>query len=170
LKKNTGVIERPAFRPQQQTQTQTPTQDFAPQQKQVLDSNCSFEQIKDRWKEITESIANARLGEFLKKATPMRLAGDTLALGFGAADEFMMKLCQSNGKSEAIIQSLTEAIGKNLKISFELINSPTQHTPKPKPKGARAGQKVIDDAANNPFIKNILSELDGNIIDVEEQQ
>jgi DNA polymerase-3 subunit gamma/tau len=167
LKKNTGVVERPAYRPQQQTQTTT---ESAPQQKQVLDANCNFEQIKESWKDISESIANSRLGEFLKKATPMRLAGDTLALGFGSADEFMMKLCQNNGKAEAIAQSLTEAIGKNIKVSFELINSPTQHTPKPKPKGARAGQKVIDDAANNPFIKSILSELDGNIIDVEEQQ
>jgi DNA polymerase-3 subunit gamma/tau len=171
LKKNNTVIEKPVYR--QPTPSTPPAQTAVssqPQQKQVLDSNCSFEQIKAKWNEITESITNARIGEFMKKASPMRLNGDTLAIGFGAAEQFTMNLCQSNGRADAIAQSLTEVIGKELKVSFELINSPSQNVAMPKPKGAKAGKKVMDDAAANPFIKNILSELEGNIIDVEEMQ
>ncbi|MCE5339634.1 MAG: DNA polymerase III subunit gamma/tau [Planctomycetaceae bacterium] len=175
LKKNNTVIEKPVYKqptqPTQSTQSTSPqTAASAPQQKQVLDSNCSFEQIKAKWNEITESITNARIGEFMKKATPMHLNGDTLALGFGAAEQFTMNLCQSNGRADTIAQVLTEVIGKELKVSFELINSPSQNVAMPKPKGAKAGKKVMDDAAANPFIKNILSELEGNIIDVEELQ
>jgi DNA polymerase-3 subunit gamma/tau len=166
LKKNNTVIERPAFRqPTQPTQSETPQP-----QKQVLDGNCSFEQIKAKWNEITDAIANARIGELIKKAAPMQLTGDTLALGFSQADKFMMNLCQSNGRADAIAQSLSEVIGKELKVSFELINSPSQNAAIPKPKGAKAGKKVLDDAAANPFIKSVLSELEGNIIDVEEMQ
>jgi DNA polymerase-3 subunit gamma/tau len=141
-----------------------------PKQKKVLTGDCNFEEIHKNWEIIVDSIANARIGELIKKAIPMRLNGDTLALGFSKSEEFMMKLCQSSDRADAIAQALSEAVGKTLQVSFELVNQPSQEQPKPKPKGAKAGKKVIDDAANNPFVKNILSELDGNIIDVEEQQ
>ena len=38
------------------------------------------------------------------------------------------------------------------------------------PRGAKASSKTIDEAANSPVIKNMLTELEANIIDVEEQQ
>jgi len=164
LKKNNSVIERPAFNQQQQA---IPTL----QQKQVLDGNCDFEQIKQKWKEITESIANARIGEFIKKANPMRLSGGMLALGFSAADEFTMQLCQKNGRADAISEALTQATGMKLNVTFELINQPSsQNQAKPKPRGAKTSQKTIDEASQSPVIKNLLSEFEGNIIDVEDQQ
>jgi DNA polymerase-3 subunit gamma/tau len=171
LKKNNTIIERPAYKPSAQPITQAQAE-TAPQQqeKQCLNGDFTFEQLKAKWNEIVESIANARIGEFMKKASPMRLNADTLVLGFGPADKFTMNLCQSNGRADTIAQTLTQLIGKELKVSFELINSPSQNTEIPKPKGAKAAKKVIDDAAANPLIKNILSELEGNIIDVEETQ
>lgn len=174
LKKNNTITERPAYKPSalptQSSQIQTQSQTSQPQQKQLLDGNFTFEQLRAKWNEIIESITNARIGEFMKKASPMRLNADTLVLGFGAADKFTMNLCQSNGRADTIAQTLTQLIGKELKVSFELINSTSQNAEIPKPKGAKAGKKALDQAAANPFVKSILSELEGNIIEVEETQ
>ncbi|MEN6384690.1 MAG: DNA polymerase III subunit gamma/tau [Phycisphaerales bacterium] len=169
LKKNNTInrIKNSEIRTQN---NENPDSVAVSQQKKVLTGDCSFEKIKESWDKIVESMANARMGELVKKAVPMRLNAGTLALGFSKADEFMMSLCQKNGRADAIAQLLSEAIGNELKISFELVNQLGQEQPKAKPKGAKAGKQVIDDAANNPFIKNILSELEGNIIDVEENQ
>ena len=161
LKKNFPVIERPAIKQ---------TQSVSAAQKPVLEASCDIEQIKANWAKIIESITNGRIGDFLKKSSPMRLSGGTLALGFNANDEFSMKLCQNNDRAEAIGQALTDATGMSLKVSFEIISQSSQGQANPKPRGAKASKKVIDDAANSPFIKNVLSELEANIIDVEEQQ
>ncbi|OHB52099.1 MAG: DNA polymerase III, subunit gamma and tau [Planctomycetes bacterium GWF2_41_51] len=162
LKKNTGVTERPAFK--------QPVPVSAPQQRQVIEGNCAYEKIKENWGVIIESITNSRMGDFLKKASPLGLNGGVLALGFNANDEFTMQLCQNNGRAEAIAEALSQACGTELRTSFELINQSSQNQAKPKPKGAKASKQVIDDAANSPFIKSVLSELEANIIDVEEQQ
>jgi DNA polymerase-3 subunit gamma/tau len=139
----------------------------------VFTDGADIEQIKQNWDKIIDfakSNANGRILEFLKKATPMRLNGNQLILGFGASEEFTMKLCQSNGRAETIQQVLSQATGAKLRIGFEIINGPSQNHSQPKPRGAKASQKTIDEAANSPIIKNMLTELEANIIDVEEQQ
>ncbi|PKL46914.1 MAG: DNA polymerase III subunit gamma/tau [Planctomycetes bacterium HGW-Planctomycetes-1] len=136
----------------------------------VFTGGADIEQLKENWSKITGSIANARIAELLKKASPLKFAGNLLTLGFGVSDEFTMKLCQGNGRLETIQQVLSQATGAKLKVSFEIISESSQSRPKAKPRGAKASKKVIDEAANSPVIKTVLSELEANIIDVEEQQ
>lgn len=164
LKKNTPIIEKPLNKQHEE---------ISAPEKPVLDSTADIEQIKQNWDKIIEfakSSANARIAELLKKAIPLRLSGNLLAIGFSASDEFWMKLCQSNGRAEKIVQVLEQGTGLKLKVSFETIGEASQNQSKPKPRGAKASQKTIDEAANSPIIKTVLTELEANIIDVEEQQ
>jgi len=143
-----------------------------PLDKPIVDAAGDIEQIKQNWDKIIDfakSNANGRILEFLKKATPMRLSGNQLILGFGASEEFTMKLCQSNGRLETIQQVLSQATGAKLRIGFEIIDGPSQNHSQPKPRGAKTSQKIIDEAANSPIIKNMLTELEANIIDVSEE-
>jgi DNA polymerase-3 subunit gamma/tau len=140
------------------------------EQKSVLAGVSSIEQIKENWDKIINSIANTRIAELLKKALPLKLNGNLLILGFSAGDEFTMKLCQGNGRQESIETILSGALGAKIKTGFEIIENSDKQTPKQKPRGAKTSQKTIDQVSNTPAIKSMLSELEGNIIDVEEQQ
>ena len=78
-----------------------------------------------------------------------------------------MKLCQSNGRADTIASVLGQAMNAKIKVAFEILSG-SKPEQKPKPRGAKASQKTIDDAANTPAIKTILTELEANIIDVED--
>jgi DNA polymerase-3 subunit gamma/tau len=152
----------------QNSELRTQVSEAKPQEP-VVEGVSNIEQLKENWGKIVESITNTRIAELLKKATPLKFAGNLLTLGFGASEEFTMKLCQSNGRAETIGQVLSQATGAKLKVSFEAIGGTSQNQPKAKPRGAKASQKTIDAAANSPVIKNMLSELEANIIDVSEE-
>jgi DNA polymerase-3 subunit gamma/tau len=140
------------------------------EQKPVLAGVLNIQQIKENWDKIINSITNTRIAELLKKALPLKLSGNLLVLGFNASDEFTMKLCQGNGRQESIETILSGALGTKIKAGFEIIENSDKQTPKQKPPGAKTSQKTIDQVSNTPVIKSVLSELEGNIIDVEEQQ
>jgi len=134
----------------------------------VIAAGADIEQIKQNWEKIINSIPNIRIADLLKKASPLRLSGNLLILGFNASDEFTMKLCQGNGKQGSIETILSDLLGTKIKTGFETINESSQNQAKPKPRGAKVSKKTIDEAANSPVIKNMLTELEANIIDVEE--
>jgi DNA polymerase-3 subunit gamma/tau len=167
LKKNIPVIEKHLHsQPEKISATEKPVE------KPVLDSVSDIEQVKQSWDKIIDFVksnANVKIAELIKKAVPLRLDGNILTLGFSANDEFSMNLCQSNGRAETIQQALTGAMGLNLRVSFETISETSQGHSKPKPRGAKTSQKTIDQAANTPVIKNVLSELEANIIEVSEE-
>ena len=166
LKKNTQVTEKPPQKQSPQVSTPPKTPD-----KPVIDS-ADIEQIKQHWDKIVDfakSSANARIADLLKKAVPLRLSNSTLALGFDASDEFSMKLCQSNGRQEIIESVLSDSLGTKVKIVFETIDTAAKAAPKPKPPGAKASKKTIDEIADTPAVKTILSELDASILDVTEE-
>ncbi|MCX5633423.1 MAG: DNA polymerase III subunit gamma/tau [Phycisphaerae bacterium] len=138
----------------------------------VISGGAGLEQIKQQWDKIVEFAragANARVAELLKKAVPLRLANDTLSLGFDVSDEFSMKLCQSNGRQDVIESVLSGSVGMKIKVAFETVNNGGKVEQKPKPPGAKTSKKTIDEAANTPAIRTILSELDANILDVKEE-
>jgi DNA polymerase-3 subunit gamma/tau len=138
------------------------------EQKPVLAGVLNIEQIKENWDKIINSITNTRIAELLKKASPLKLSGNLLVLGFNASDEFTMKLCQGNGRQESIETILSGALGTKIKAGFEIIENSDKQTPKKKPPGPKTSHKTIDQVSNTPAIKSMLSELEGNIIDVEE--
>lgn len=142
------------------------------QQAAVIAPGADIEQIRQSWDRIIEFIksnTNARIAELLKKAVPLRLSGNLLALGFNSGDEFSMKLCRSNGRAEAIESVLSSSLGTKIKAVFELVDSVGKAAPKPKPPGAKVSKKTIDEAAGTPAVRTILSELDASILDVKEE-
>jgi hypothetical protein len=64
---------------------------------------------------------------------------------------------------------LSSALGTKIKAVFETIDNGGKAGQKPKPPGAKASKKTIDEAANTPAVRTILSELDANIVDVREE-
>ncbi|MGB8226879.1 MAG: DNA polymerase III subunit gamma/tau [Sedimentisphaerales bacterium] len=138
----------------------------------VISGGAGLEQIKQQWDKIVEFVktnANGRVAELLKKAVPLRLNSGTLSLGFDVSEEFSMNLCQSNGKQEQIESALSGAVGIKIKTTFETIKKEGKAEQKPKPAGAKTSKKTIDEAANTPAVRTILSELDANILDVKEE-
>jgi len=142
------------------------------QQEPVIASDADIEQIKQHWGKIVDFArlhTNARIAELLKKAVPLRLNSGTLSIGFDTSDEFSMKLCQSNGRAEIIESVLSSALGTKIKAVFGTIDNGGKAGQKPKPPGAKASKKTIDEAANTPAVRTILSELDASILDVKEE-
>jgi len=138
----------------------------------VFTGGADLEQIKQNWNKIVEFVrsnANGRIAELLKKAVPLKLSNDTLSLGFDVSEEFSKNLCQSNGKQEQIETALSGAVGAKIKTAFETIKKEGQPQQKAKPAGAKTSKKTIDEAANTPAVRTILSELDANILDVKEE-
>jgi len=161
LKKNIPVTKEPLGKPPEEISTP---------EKPVLNISSDIEQIKENWYKIIDFAkagANARIVELLKKAVPLRLSGNSLTIGFEANDEFTMKLCQSNGRAEMIESVLSQAMNTKIKVAFETLSG-SKPEQKPKPRGAKTSQKIIDEAANTPAIRNMLTELEANIIDVSE--
>ncbi|MGA2915660.1 MAG: DNA polymerase III subunit gamma/tau [Sedimentisphaerales bacterium] len=169
-KKNTIATHKAPSTAQQQPKTESQISNLK-SQTPVFSGGAGLEQIKQNWDKIVEfvrSTTNARIAELLKKAVPLRLNNDILSLGFDVSEEFSMKLCQSNGKQEQIESALSGAIGMKIKIEFETIKTNGKVEQKAKPAGAKASKKTIDEAANTPAVRTILSELDANILDVKE--
>jgi DNA polymerase-3 subunit gamma/tau len=167
-KKNTVAADSTPSPPKKQPETKVEHT----QQEPVIASDADIEQIKQHWGKIVDFArlhANARIAELLKKAVPLRLNGGTLSIGFDTSDEFSMKLCQSNGRAEIIESVLSSALGTKIKAVFETIDNGGRAGQKPKPPGAKASKKTIDEAANTPAVRTILSELDANILDVKEE-
>jgi DNA polymerase-3 subunit gamma/tau len=172
-KKNTVAAPKIPSPPQKQPQTDLESQiSNLKSQTPVISDSADIEQIKQHWEKIIDfakSAANARVADLLKKGVPLRFNGGTLSLGFDVSDEFSMKLCQSNGRAEVIESVLSDSLGAKIKIVFETIDNGGKPEQKPKPPGARASKKTMDEAANTPAVKTILSELDANIVDVREE-
>ena len=165
--KNTVAADSTPSPPKKQPETKVEHT----QQEPVIASDADIEQIKQHWGKIVDFArlhTNARIAELLKKAVPLRLDGGTLSIGFDTSDEFSMKLCQSNGRAEIIESVLSGAVGTKIKAVFETIDNGGKAGQKPKPPGAKASKKTIDEAADTPAVRTILSELDANIIDVKE--
>ncbi len=167
-KKNTIVTSKTQPPGQQRPKVEIKDIPQAP----VIAGGADIEQIKQNWDKIVDfakSAANARVAQLLKKAVPLRIGGNILTLGFDASDEFSMKLCQSNGRGEQIESVLSGAVGSKIKTIFETISGAGAAAAKPKPPGAKASKKTIDEAVNTPGIRTILSELDASILDVTEE-
>ena len=167
-KKNTVAADSTPSPPKKQPETKVEHT----QQEPVIASDADIEQLKQHWGKIVDFArlhTNARIAELLKKAVPLRLNGGTLSIGFDTSDEFSMKLCQSNGRAEIIESVLSGAVGTKIKAVFETIDNGGKAGQKPKPPGAKASKKTIDEAADTPAVRTILSELDANIIDVKEE-
>jgi len=160
LKKNSLVNEKPAVK--------QAAQKSAGKIEKVPAGSIDLVHIKENWDAILDSFTNVRMADTLRKTVPLRLNGQTLVVGFNEADKFMIELCQKNNRAQAINQALTESTGKTLKVDFELLSQPSQIQPKPKPKGARAGKQLYDEAASSPVIKTVLTELEAHIIEVED--
>ncbi|MCD4830612.1 MAG: DNA polymerase III subunit gamma/tau [Anaerohalosphaeraceae bacterium] len=137
----------------------------------VVSADTTIEQLQQKWDGILTSCRNdqnSRIVDMLKKATPVDFTSSRIVLSFKAADDFTKKLCENNGRAEAICQLLSGAFGKKIDVVFE-----TETGEKPaamRPRGAKVGQKTIDEATNNPAVKSLLMELDASIIDVSEGQ
>jgi DNA polymerase-3 subunit gamma/tau len=170
LKKNTAAaVSTPR---QEEKQSPNKAEPEPIQQGPIFASGADIEQIKESWGKIVDFArlhANTRVADLLKKAVPLQLKGNLLSIGFDKNDEFAMNLCQGNGRAELIESVLSSCLGTKIKPAFETIDNGSKAEQKPKPRGAKASQKTINEAANTPAVKTVLFELDANIIDVKEE-
>lgn len=138
----------------------------------ILPEGAGIEQLRKKWEQILDLAKDSgagRVAEMLKKASLIELNANRLVLAFKAEDEFTKKLCESNGRTEAITKLLSSVLGRSVNLVFKT-QTGSKPPQVPRPPGAKVSQKTIDQATRNPAVKTLLMELDANILDVTEGQ
>ncbi len=125
------------------------------------------------WSEVLKALED-RLGKgmvtLLVRAVPVQRAPGVVALRFDAGAKMQCQMAQANGRPEQLAKALTEILGEQTQVVFELTGEP-QQAPAAQPKPASPGQprgqgrKILDD----PAVKTVLLGLDATITGVEEQ-
>jgi DNA polymerase-3 subunit gamma/tau len=126
------------------------------------------------WSDVLKALED-RLGKgtvtLLVRAVPLQRAPGVLVLRFEAGAKMQCQMAQANGRPEQLAKALTEILGQQTRVLFELTDEP-QQPPAAQPKAASPGQpraqgrKILDD----PAVKTVLLGLDATITGVEEQQ
>jgi DNA polymerase III gamma/tau subunit len=127
----------------------------------------SIEAIKNNWQAVRSNMA-ASVSGLLASAVPTELKDSVLTLQFPATASIIMQMCQSNGKAEVIESALSKSIGIDVKIKYEL-GQAGPGTPA-KPPGAKTSKKQMEDIANDPAVKTLLTGLGARITGIEETQ
>ena len=137
----------------------------------IFTESADVEEIKNKWPRLIDFVranGTARLGDLLNSAEPIELTESALTLRFAASAAMAKNLCESNGRAEQIQSLISSALGKKIRVAYELSSQKEPNQPVHKPRGARTSQKQINSAANTPAIKAVLRGLDANITDVTE--
>jgi len=143
-----------------------PTTDEPPSLPQLNDT----ESINSNWPDILKIII-AKLGPgtggLLSSAKPSRFEDGRFTLEFGASAGVSKKMCESNGRREAIESLLSEHFRKPIELKLE-IASEGEVQPKSDSKQTGTSSRRKNEIVNNPAVKTVLMGLGATITGIEE--
>jgi len=129
-----------------------------------------IESISSNWPDILKIII-AKLGPgtggLLSSARPSRFEDGRFTLEFGASAGVSKKMCESNGRKEAIESLLTEHCRKPIKLKLE-IASEKEIEPKADSKQTGTSSRRKNEIVNDPVVKTVLMGLGATITGIEE--
>jgi len=134
----------------------------------VLMADTTLESIKTNWERIIQSVCGRDeiTGGMLKSACPVEFNGATLKLGFAESEEFVKIRCEK--RSERISELLTEAIGTQIRLKFELDSKVVANKSTAGNEVPRVSKQQRDQALTDPAVRAILSGLNATVTDIDE--
>jgi len=124
-----------------------------------------LQSIKNNWQKVL-GIISARLGPgtsgLLKGAKVTQFEEGLLTLSFGASSQVSKKMCESNGRIEAIQSSLSEYCGTDIRLRLETA-AEGQAEMEAEPVQPKAGGGGENGLINDPAVKAVLMGLDATI-------
>jgi len=130
----------------------------------------NIESINNNWPDILKIII-AKLGPgtggLLSSARPSRFESGRLTLEFGASAGVSKKMCESNGRREAIESLLSEHWQKPIQLKLEIAS---EEEIQPKADSIRTGtsSRKKNEIVNDPAVKTVLMGLGATITGIEE--
>ena len=129
-----------------------------------------IESINSNWPDILKIII-AKLGPgtggLLSSAKPSHFEDGQLTLEFGASAGVSKKMCESNGRREAIESLLSEHFRKPIELKLEIV-SEGEVQPKSDSKEIGTSSRRKNEIVNDPAVKTILMGLGATITGIEE--
>ncbi|MHC4739665.1 MAG: DNA polymerase III subunit gamma/tau [Planctomycetota bacterium] len=130
----------------------------------------NIESINSNWPDILKIII-AKLGPgtggLLSSAKPSRFEDGRLTLEFVASASVSKKMCESNGRREAIESLLSEHFRKPIELKLE-IASEGEVQPKSDSKQTGTSSRRKNEIVNDPAVKTVLMGLGATITGIEE--
>lgn len=127
-----------------------------------------LQSIKKNWQTILAEIG-AKLGPgtegLLRAASPTQFENSILTITFPASAEMSKKICEGNGRVQAIEDVLAEQFSTAVKVKFDNRNLESPPTDEPVPLSTPKRTELL----NNSVVKTVLSELGATVINIEQQ-
>ncbi|MHC5059596.1 MAG: DNA polymerase III subunit gamma/tau [Planctomycetota bacterium] len=165
-----GAIKKKQIAPAEKTKPRRPIVEVdppVPTKKTIQVSNTEDEEVnigflKNNWDRTLTFVKgkDANIGGFLKAAEPGDWRDNILTLSFPASGGFYKQMSEKN--SDQIEVFLSEAVGVEVKVRFEL--KPEQAGEAEKKKQASANE---DDALSDPAVKTLLSGLNARVVGID---
>ena len=128
-----------------------------------------LQSLRGCWNSLVSQIIakNGIIGTSLDSCVPAEFDGCNLLLAFPKAFKMSKKLCESNGRTEKICQMLTEILGRNIMVRFE-ISEDVDGPQRKKSKGAGTSQRDVEDAMMDQGVKELLNGLRAKVVKIEQ--
>jgi hypothetical protein len=126
--------------------------------------------VKINWPQLLEVITSELgngTGGLLSHAAPVSLDNDTLTLSFTNAHKVSKNLCESNGRRDQIQGCLSAHFSRPVKVEFVIEEQARQD--EKEQKTVKSPSQKRQEIMNDPAVKNILTELNATITNIEEQ-
>ncbi len=125
-----------------------------------------LESVKNNWQNVLRIISEKlgpSVGGLLSSAEPTQFENGLLTLAFDASKQMHKKMCENNGRVEAIQSLLSEHFSTPVKLKLETATEERLQQP-----GTDAQKK--NRIAGDPAVKTVLIGLDATIIGIEEEK
>ncbi len=120
------------------------------------------------WPDILHTISK-RLGpattSLLTGSTSSGLSGDRLTIEFPATAKMQKEMCESNGRSEQVADALSECLGRAVRLTFAVVESPQAAEDTERIPFAERQRQILSD----PGVKTVLMELGATVTGIEEE-
>ena len=136
-----------------------------------LSSLADVDSIKNSWGSILEVISSEIgkvSGGLLNSTEPRRFEDGVLTIGFGLGGEMQKRMCESNGRTEAIESLLSKQFGRSVKLKFELTGNKQVET-KSDSKQAQTSSQKRKGIVNDPAVKAVIIGLGATITGIDEE-
>ncbi|MHC4395419.1 MAG: DNA polymerase III subunit gamma/tau [Planctomycetota bacterium] len=129
-----------------------------------------IESIKSSWQDILK-IITAKLGPgtggLLSSAEPSRFENGRLTLEFGASAGVSKRMCESNGRTEALESLLSEHCRVPIELKLEIAADEQEQSESDSNQTGISSRRK-NEIVNDPAVKTVLMELGATITGIDE--
>jgi DNA polymerase III subunit gamma/tau len=138
LKSERGFVDLPLGAP-------NPTDEIA--------VDITLENVKEKWSELIKFLSQRKmsLSTYLKEALPVKLDGDSLAIGFPKSAVFFKEAMTHRDNSKIVEDAVESVMGKRLRIKLEIVEG-------------LAIAKEEEAVEDTPFLRSTLDLFKGKVI------